>query len=135
VIERQKEDERRARNAAIGKQYLHESRCVAYAEKLEAFLKSQDSSVNAFWSIDSRYLREDEGNCLTFYWHPKGIQHDFKVVAKIDGTLVFSGKWDNMRTVTLNEWRTNRQAIDTAFEAVYRNPEIWNQEYKNSFRV
>ena len=61
VIERQKEDERRARNAAIGKQYLHESGCVAYAEKLEAFLKSQDSSVNAFWSIDSRYLREDEG--------------------------------------------------------------------------
>jgi hypothetical protein len=36
--------------------------------------------------------------------------------------------------VTLDEWRNSTQPIDRAFEMVYHDPQVWDEEYKNSWR-
>jgi hypothetical protein len=36
-------------------------------------------------------------------------------------------------TVTLEERHNNEQTIDRAFEIVYRDPLVWDREYKNSW--
>jgi hypothetical protein len=132
----QKEQEQRKRNRILAMQYFQESGCQAYCEKLAAFLNDQNPDAKASFSEGYNYSWSIAYQ-INFDFYIKdsypgaGLQKRrvwFNINVNPDWSLFFQhmstgsgGEQTPSETVTFNEWRTNKQAVDKAFERAYRS--------------